>query len=262
LNEADAPVLLAVEAGVATVTLNRPHVLNALDAAMAQAFADAVGRIAADGSVRALLLRGAGRSFCAGGDVARFVEGDVEAAIAAIIDSLHAGLRTLDRLSIPSVVAVQGAAAGAGFSLAMACDLCIAADDAVFNMAYPKIGASPDGSATYRLPRLVGARKALELALLSETVPAAEAQSLGLVNRLVPAASLGDEAYALARKLADGPTQAYGRIKSLLAASLSSDLSQQLDAERAAFLDGSRTADFMEGAAAFLAKRRPRFEGR
>ncbi|WID96470.1 enoyl-CoA hydratase-related protein [Bosea vestrisii] len=262
MDQAESPVLLTIEQAVATVTLNRPRVLNAIDPHMARSLADAIERIAQDGTARVLLLRGEGRAFCAGGDVARFAVEDPAAAVEAIIDPFHAALRALDALKLPTLAAVQGPVAGAGFSLALACDLCIAADDAVFTMAYSRIGASPDGSATYRLPRLVGARKALELALLAEPVDAAGALALGLVNRVVPAASLQSEAASLARRLAQGPTAAYARIKHLVGRSLGNDLSAQLDLEREAFLAGTRTADFREGAQAFLAKRSPQFEGR
>jgi 2-(1,2-epoxy-1,2-dihydrophenyl)acetyl-CoA isomerase len=260
MDQAGSPVLLTIEQAVAVITLNRPRVLNAIDAQTARSLSDVIARVAQDGT--ALLLRGEGRAFCAGGDVARFVEGDPRAAIEAIIDPLHEALRALDALKLPTLVAVQGPVAGAGFSLAMACDLCIAADDAVFTMAYSRIGASPDGSATYRLPRLVGTRKALELAMLAEPLSAAEARAIGLVNRVVPAASLQSEATALARRLAQGPTAAFARIKHLVGRSLGNDLSAQLDLEREAFLAGARTADFREGAQAFLAKRPPLFEGR
>lgn len=262
MDQAGEPVLLAIEHAVAVITLNRPRVLNAIDAHMARSLADAIAQIARDGSARALLLRGEGRAFCAGGDVARFVEGDPTAAIEAIIDPLHAALRALDALKLPTLAAVQGPAAGAGFSLALACDLCIAADDAVFTLAFARIGISPDSSSTYRLPRLVGARKALELAMLAEPVRAPEALALGVVNRVVPAADLASEATALARRLAQGPTAAYARIKHLVGRSLGNDLSAQLDLEREAFLAGTRTADFREGVEAFLAKRPAQFEGR
>ena len=172
------------------------------------------------------------------------------------------GVRALDALKLPTLAAVQGPVAGAGFSLSMACDLCIAADDAVFTLAFARIGISPDSSSTYRLPRIVGTRKALELAMLAEPVRAPEAQALGLVNRVVPAADLASEALALARRLALGPTAAYARIKHLIGHSLGNDLSAQLELEREAFLAGARTADFREGAHAFLAKRPPQFEGR
>lgn len=262
MDQAGSPVLLEIEQSVAVITLDRPRVLNALDAQMARSLADAIARVGQDGTARALLLRGEGRAFCAGGDVARFLEGDPTAAIEAIIDPLHDALRALDTLKLPTVAVVQGAAAGAGFSLSMACDLCIAADDAVFTLAFARIGISPDSSSTYRLPRLVGERKALELAMLAEPVRAPEALALGLVNRVVPAADLASEAMALARRLAQGPTAAYARIKHLIGRSLGNDLSAQLDLEREAFLAGTRTADFREGAQAFLAKRPAHFEGR
>ncbi|WP_186418727.1 enoyl-CoA hydratase-related protein [Bosea sp. CS1GBMeth4] len=262
MDQAGEPVRLAIEHAVAIVTLDRPQVLNAIDAHMARSLAAAISRIAQDGTVRAVLLRGEGRAFCAGGDVARFVEGDPAAAIEAIIDPLHAALRTLDALKLPTLAAVQGPAAGAGFSLALACDLCIAAEDAVFTLAFARIGISPDSSSTYRLPRIVGTRKALELAMLAEPVRAPEALALGLVNRVVPSADLASEAMALARRLAQGPTAAHARIKHLVGHSLGNDLAAQLDLERAAFLAGTRTADFREGAEAFLAKRPARFEGR
>ena len=261
MDQAGSPVLLAIEHAVAIVTLNRPRVLNAIDAELARSFGDAIARIARDGTVRALLLRGEGRAFCAGGDVARFLEGDPTAAIEAIIDPLHAALRDLDALKLPTVAAVHGPVAGAGFSLAMACDLCIAAQNSIFTMAYSRIGASPDGSSTYRLPRLVVERKALELAMLAEPVDAAGALALGLVNRVVPDAELAKEALSLVRRLAEGPTAAYARIKHLVGHSLANDLSTQLDLEREAFLAGTRTTDFREGAEAFLAKRPARFEG-
>ncbi|MGX5734719.1 enoyl-CoA hydratase/isomerase family protein [Bosea thiooxidans] len=262
MDQAGSPVLLAIEHAVAIVTLNRPRVLNAIDAELARGFAEAIARITRDGTARAVLLRGEGRAFCAGGDVARFLEGDPTAAIEAIIDPLHAALRDLDALKLPTLAAVHGPVAGAGFSLAMACDLCIAGQNSVFTMAYSRIGASPDGSSTYRLPRLVGERKAMELALLAEPVDAAGALALGLVNRVVPDADLAAEALSLARRLADGPTAAYARIKHLIGHSFANDLSTQLDLEREAFLAGTRTADFREGADAFLAKRPARFEGR
>lgn len=262
MDQAGSPVLLAIEQSVAVITLNRPRVLNAIDAQTARSLADAIARVEQDGTARALLLRGEGRAFCAGGDVARFLEGDPTAAIEAIIDPLHEALRALDALKLPTLAVVQGAAAGAGFSLSMACDLCIAADDAVFTLAFARIGISPDSSSTYRLPRLVGTRKALELAMLAEPVRAPEALALGLVNRVVPAADLASEALAMARRLAQGPTAAYARIKHLVGRSLGNDLPAQLELEREAFLAGTRTADFREGAQAFLAKRPPQFEGR
>jgi 2-(1,2-epoxy-1,2-dihydrophenyl)acetyl-CoA isomerase len=254
-------VLLSVEAGLATLTLNRPAVLNAFDAAMAEAFEQRIEEIAGRDDVRAILIRGQGRGFCAGGDVAQFLGADPEVAIEAIIRPLHAGLLRLDGLTQPSLACLHGPVAGAGFSLALACDLAIAADDARFTLAYARIGATPDGSGTYHLQRAVGMKRAKEIALLADTLDAGEALRLGLVNRVVPAAQLESEALTLAHRLAAGPTQAYGRIKALLNASGGNTLAAQLEAEREAFRVSTRTADFREGVTAFLAKRPARFGG-
>lgn len=263
MSDPDAPILLAIEAGVATLTLNRPAVLNAFDVAMAKAFLARVEEIAANDAVRAILLKGAGRGFCAGGDVSQFTQGgDPEAAIGAIIAPLHAGLALLGSLKQPSVACLHGAVAGGGFSLALACDLAIAADNARFTMAYARIGAAPDAGGSYHLVRAVGMKKAREIALLAETFDASEALRLGLVNRVVPAGEVEGEALALARRLAAGPTQAYGRIKMLLDASAANTLGEQLELERKAFAETTRTADFREGIAAFVEKRPAAFSGR
>jgi 2-(1,2-epoxy-1,2-dihydrophenyl)acetyl-CoA isomerase len=255
-------VLLAIAGGVATLTLNRPAVLNAFDAAMARAFLERVEALAGRSDVRAILIKGEGRAFCAGGDVSQFgTGGNAEAAVDAIIQPLHAGLLRLAGLPVPTLACLHGAVAGAGFSLAIACDLAIAATDARFSMAYARIGATPDASGTWHLPRLVGMRKARELALLGETLTADEALRLGLLNRIASPDDLAAQAQALAERLAAGPTQAYGRIKHLLDASLGQNLAAQLEAERQAFLASTRTADFGEGISAFIEKRPARFTG-
>ena len=262
MSEAAAPILLAIDAGVATLTLNRPGVLNAIDVAMAEAFLAAIEAIAADDTVRAILIRGEGRGFCAGGDVSQFTKGgDPEAAIGAIIEPLHAGLVLLGGLRQPSVACLQGAVAGGGFSLALACDFAVAAENAKFTMAYARIGATPDASGSFHLARAVGMKKAREIALLAETFDAAEALRLGLVNCVVPLGEVESEAFALARRLAAGPTQAYGRIKMLLDASGTNTLGEQLELERQTFAASTRTADFREGITAFLEKRPATFTG-
>lgn len=259
-----SPILLDIADGVARIRFNRPKVLNALDEATILAFKAAVDEVTADLGVRVVVLSGEGRAFLAGGDVSRFHTAgpDAPKVVAAIIDPFHQAILALAGLAAPVIASVHGAVAGAGLSVALAADLAIAADDAVFTMAYTRIGTTPDGSGTFSLPRVVGLRKAMELALLSDTVDAAEALRLGLVNKVVPVAALAHETHLLARRLASGPTEAYGRIKHLLRASFRHTLSEQLHAEREAFIASAGTADFAEGVAAFVAKRPPEFEGR
>ena len=260
----DDPVVLEGEGAVAVIRLNRPAVLNAIDAPTAEAFLAAVRQVASRPDLRAIVLKGSGRAFCAGGDVARFAGAPDKTAetIEAIIGPLHQAMTVLADMPAPSVACLHGAVAGAGLSLALACDLAIAADDARFTLAYARIGATPDASSTWYLPRIVGLRRAKELALLAETIDAPEALRLGLVNKIVPAERLVEEVAGVATRLSAGPTAAYGRIKRLLHASAGASLRDQLDAERDAFLGSVATDDFEEGVAAFLAKRPARFTGR
>lgn len=259
-----APVLLDRDGAVARLRLNRPTVLNALDEPTAQAFLAAVRAVADDPAARVLVISGNGRGFMAGGDLARF-QADPERGAdtaRAIIGPLHEALRIMQALPLPVLASVHGPVAGAGMSLAMATDLCIAADDAKFTLAYARIGASLDGSSSWYLPRLVGLRRAMEIALLADTIDAAEALRVGLVNRVVPAAQREAETDALAARLADGPTAAYGRIKGLLYRSGTADFADQLAAEEESFTALAGTADFREGIAAFFGKRGARFDGR
>ncbi len=256
-----SPLILTRDGAIATLQLNRPAALNALDAAMAALLAEHSETLRRDRGLRAVLLTGAGRAFMAGGDIKQLSDNPGPTTTDKLILNLHRGLTNLAQLNAPVIAACQGAVAGAGFSLAMAADFVIAADDAKFTTAYAKIGASLDGSSSWTLPRLVGHRKAMELALLSPVIDAAEALRLGLVTSVVPAAALQDEALALARRLAEGPTHAYGRMKTLLRASQQNGLEAQLELERLLFGAGAATADFAEGTAAFLAKRKPSFQG-
>jgi 2-(1,2-epoxy-1,2-dihydrophenyl)acetyl-CoA isomerase len=259
--QSSGSITLSVDDTVATIKLNRPSVLNAIDAGAAKALLDTMQAVAGRSDVRVIVLRGEGRAFCAGGDVARFEGGDPEAAIDEIIGPFHEALRVLERLPQPSIAAVHGAAAGAGFSLALGCDFAIATDTAKFTLAYARIGASPDGAATYHLPRIVGLRKATELALLADTIDAAEALRLGLVNSVVPEAEFDAECARLASRLAAGPSAAYHRIRELMVSSFERDLDAQLEAERQAFKALARTQDFKEGVSAFLGKVPARFKG-
>jgi len=257
----DTPLILDADGPIATITLNRPNQLNALDVRMAEALESAVEALARKPDLRVIVLRGAGRGFMAGGDLSVIQRGLSEGPehVDAIMLPLHRTLIRLAELPQPVIASLHGPVAGAGMSVALAADLAIAADDAKFTLAYVRIGATPDGSGTWHLPRLVGLRKALEIALLADTIDANEALRLNLINQVVPAADLAAHTTALAERLAAGPTQAYGRIKRLLRESLARDLPSQLEAEREAFHESMKTNDFAQGIAAFLGKRKPDF---
>lgn len=257
-------VLVSDDGAVRTLTLNRPDKMNALDLAMADALLTAARDAAASATVRCVVLRGAGRGFFAGGDVAEFARHGTRAGDYAgqLIDRYHPSIETLVRMEKPVLAALHGPVAGAGLSLAMTADLAIARDDAVFSLAYSLIGASPDGGSTYFLPRLLGRRRAMEIAMLSDRFDARKALELGLVNRIAPADGFEEAVTDWAQRLAAGPTGAYGRIKRLIDGSLDRDLPGQLAAEREAFLEGAKGPDFQEGIQAFVAKRKPDFEGR
>jgi 2-(1,2-epoxy-1,2-dihydrophenyl)acetyl-CoA isomerase len=199
----------------------------------------------------------------AGGDVRRMYDARAHAPslVGALLDVINPALLLLAELPVPVLASLHGAVAGAGIGIALAADLAIAADDTQFNLAYSRIGATPDVGTTWMLPRVIGLRRALEMALLSETYDAAEALRLGLINRVVPRDALETETEALARQLASGPTLAYGRAKRLLRSAGDVTLRQQLDAERTAFIESAGTGDFQEGVSAFVEKRAPRFSG-
>jgi len=261
-------VLLERKGAVATVTLNRPAALNALDEAMMEGLEEAFTALEADHSVRAVVLCGAGEHFMAGGDI-KFFHGALglppqerRRRFERIVHKVHPTMLAIQRMPQPVIASVRGATAGFGMSLLMACDLALAAEDAYFTVAYALIGTSPDGSGTYHLPRLVGMKKAMELALLAERFDAASALQLGLVNRVVPLAELESATIALAERLARGPSRAYANTKRLLNRSLTSTLPAQLQAEAESFADCAASEDFAEGVRAFVEKRKPRFNGR
>lgn len=264
----DAPILLTVEGTVATVTLNRPAARNALDEATARLLLDALLKVEQDDAVRVVVLRGAGEHFAAGGDVktfARLLREEIPERRQAILEELvgvvHEGVLALRRMPKPVLASVRGATAGGGFSLMLAADLVLAAEDAVFTLAFCHIGTSPDGGSTWHLPRIVGLRRAFEIALLGDRFDVATAERLGLVNRVVPVAALEAETAALAARLAAGPTGAYARTKALLNAAFHTTLADQLAAEAGQFLGAAAGPEFAEGVTAFAEKRKPRFAG-
>lgn len=261
-------VLIETEGGIATVTLNRPKALNALNQELADEFVAALDDLERDSGVRVVVVRGAGGTFMAGGDVKGFHEvasegdpGKLRDSFETLISAVNRAILILDRMPQPVIASVEGAVAGFGLSLAAATDLVVAAEGTRFTLAYSRIATSPDGGATYTLPRLVGPKKAAEIALLSDVFDAQEALRLGLVSRVVAAASLEAETRKLAERLARGPAYAYARTKALLRGSLSNDLETQLQREKKSFIDCCTTVDFAEGIAAFVEKRKPEFRG-
>lgn len=255
-----ASLLVTRQDAIVRVQFNRPQALNALDVPMAQAFLQAVQAIAADASVRAVVLQGAGRAFIAGGDLATLHANPAQGA-RDLLTPLNAALQLLERMDAPVIAQVNGAAAGGGLSLMLMCDFVIAAEDTKFNLAYINLGTSCDLGGSWALPRLVGLRQALEIALLGDTLNAQEALRCGLINRVVPAPELERTTQALAQRLAQGPTKAYGHMRRLLRSSWERTLPEQLAAEAQAFDHCAHSSDMREGLQAFFDKRKPLFHG-
>jgi 2-(1,2-epoxy-1,2-dihydrophenyl)acetyl-CoA isomerase len=251
--------------GAARITLNRPDRLNAFTVQMHEELAAALTEAERDGEVRALLLTGAGRGFCAGQDLSdRAVAPGGEAVdLGESVERYYAPLiRRLATLPKPVVCAVNGVAAGAGANVALACDIVIAARSAKFIQSFANIGLIPDSGGTWVLPRLVGQARALGLALTGEPLPAERAEAWGLIWKAVDDAALMDEAGALAAKFAKGPTRGLAETKRLIRQSWLQSFDAELDLERDAMRELGRSADYQEGVAAFMAKRTPLFTGR
>jgi 2-(1,2-epoxy-1,2-dihydrophenyl)acetyl-CoA isomerase len=247
--------------GVATLTLDRPDALNALTTPLKQELLAALRRADSEAAVRAIVLTGAGRAFCAGQDLRERLEPGAPPLDEEVRERYNPIILAMRRLAKPIVGAINGVAAGAGASLAFACDLRIAAEGASFLLAFGRIGLIPDSGATWLLPRLIGAARAADLALLGESLSAADAQRIGLVTSVVPEDALAAEAHALAARLAGMAPRALALTKRALERSWTATLEEQLAIE--AELQGivGSTADHAEGIAAFLEKRPPRFTG-
>jgi 2-(1,2-epoxy-1,2-dihydrophenyl)acetyl-CoA isomerase len=262
---AESSVLFEVADGAATITLSRPDKLNAFNEAMHRELARALDRIEADATIRAVLLTGAGRGFCAGQDLGdRMVgAGDAPPDLGGTLErTFNPLIRRICRLERPVVCAVNGVAAGAGANLAFHCDIVLAARSAQFIEPFCRLGLVPDAGGTYVLPRLVGLARARGLALLGEPLSAERAESWGLIWRVVDDERLMEEATALARHLATQATKGLGLIKRALLASATNSLDAQLDLERDLQREAGRTEDYREGVSAFMAKRPASFRGR
>ena len=255
-------ILFDVDAGVARITLNRPDVLNSIHTAMSAEMQDALGQAQREREIRAVLLTGAGRGFCAGQDLDEVRPGAAVSDFAAHARKVYTPLvRSIRALEKPVVCAVNGVAAGAGANLALACDLVLAAEEASFVQVFAKIGLVPDTGGSFFLPRLLGLARATAMAMLADKVSAAQAVEIGLIYKAYPGATLLDEATKLARHLATQPTVGLGLTKRLLNAALVNDLEAQLDLEAEMQGLAGRTKDYAEGVAAFLEKRKPVFTG-
>jgi len=257
-------ILFEREGAVARITLNRPKEMNAINPQLADELFDALLASERDETVRSVLMTGTGRAFSAGGDVPAF-HANLDGAttfIKKLTQGFHACISQITRMPKPVVAGVNGITAGGGMGFALAPDLVIAAESARFTMAYTGIAAAPDGSTSFFLPRLIGVRRAMELAMLNRPVRAEEALAWGIVNMVVPDDKLADEAMNLARRLAAGPTLAFAQVKKLMNQSMHTSLDTQLEDESRAISSMGGTEDFKEGVRAFVEKRRPEFRGR
>ena len=261
-------IITSVDGSIATITLNRPKVLNALNADLVDDLFHSLSRFENQQNVRCLIIRGNVGHFMAGGDLKSFSEEldrepeERRRYFELFVGKVHPIIQAMRRMPKPIIASVNGAAGGFGMSLMMACDLVVAAENTIFTMAYSNIGTSPDGSSTWFLPRIVGLRKAMELALLADRFDAKEAENLGLVNKVVTAEKLNEYVDKLAERLACGPTHAFGNTKLLLNKSFDSALDSQLQAEAESFADCASTDDFKEGITSFVEKRKAVFLGK
>lgn len=256
-----APVVLTTrEAAVLILTLNRPEVLNGLTDEVLDAVAEGCRAAAADDDVRVVVITGAGRGFCSGQDLRAGLDDGVADVSSHLRDHYVPMIRAIRELEKPVIASVNGVAAGAGMSLALACDFRIAAESASFIQAFVRIGLVPDAGSSYFLPRLVGTAKALELTMLGETVDSAEALRIGLVNKVVADDELAHATAEFASRLARGP-RSVGLIKQLISKSLDNDLDSQLEREERAQAEAASSADCAEGVAAFMGKRPAQFTG-
>ena len=261
-------MILEIDGDIGVLTLNRPDSLNAMSPDLIQELQTVAPWLADRSSLRALIITGAGRAFSAGGDVTTFMEGiqrgevDLPQAVRHMADVLHQAIVDLRRIPFPVIGAINGVAAGAGFSLALMCDTRIASEDASFVCAYGRIGASPDGGMTYYLPRMLGPARALELLLNDPMLSAEQARELGIVAEVVPPDRLAERAREKAEKLAAKAPHYVRMCKSLVAQSLDNSLADHLQLERHGIADSMATEDLAEGVTSFFERREPEFKGR
>jgi len=257
-------IILNIENGIATLTLNRPESYNALSLELAGELLEVVLECDENGSVKVLIITGAGKAFCAGGDVKEFHQNLDSASLylKKLTSQLHKSIAKICRMPKPVIAAVNGVAAGGGFSLSLACDMTIAAESAKFVPAYSEIAASPDLGMTYFLPRILGNKKAFELALVRKQLSASEAKEWGLANQVVPDGTLRPEVMKIAEHLLGNSSSAIGATKKLFQLSWSQSLETQMENESEFIARAGSSRDFREGVAAFMERRKPRFDGK
>ena len=263
-----ADLEMTIEGGIATMTMNRPEARNALSMEMRSEMDRLFHEAEFDDAIRCIVLEGAGDHFMAGGDVKNMHEylgshgpAETQAYFLHRIHALHTIMFSMRRMPKPIVAKVRGAAAGAGVSVAAACDLVMAEESAFFTLAYCNIGTTPDGSSSFHLPRAIGIKRTLEMTLLGDRYSAQQMADMGLVNFVVPNADLDAECGKLAARLANGPTHVYGMGKKLMYRSLENEFESQLQMEAECFADCAKRNDYREGVAAFVEKRKPNFTG-
>jgi len=258
-------IILEEEDGVATITLNRPNSFNALNLEIGRELVDAIEKCTKDVRAKVLVITGAGRAFCAGGDLKAAKErldGNPSDFFRDLTKFFHRVILDIRMMPKPVIASINGPAAGAGFSLALACDIRIASEKAIFKQAYTSVGLVPDGGLTFHLPKLVGLGKATELIFLDKGISAGEAEKLSLVNQVVPEEKLKEATLEVAKRLAKGPSLAFARAKALLNKALISSLESQLEDERQGVIVSGDTEDFREALLAFFERREPKFKGK
>ena len=251
-----------IDEGVGTITLNRPEAANAINIPMAKDLLNVAIECEGGAPVRSLLLKSEGKLFCAGGDLKFISELDnIRSGLAEMLGYLHMALGKIDHLDAPLIGAISGTAAGAGLSLVSACDIAIAGESVNFTMAYTAAGLTPDASSSFHLPRSIGKKRTMELMLTNRVLSSKEAVEWGLINSVVADESVVEEAEKLAKRIATGPTKAYGGVKEMLRQSFSNGLETQMEVESQVFAEQLKGKDAIEGIKAFTEKRRPNFKG-
>jgi 2-(1,2-epoxy-1,2-dihydrophenyl)acetyl-CoA isomerase len=255
-------ILLKVENNIGFITLNRPDVFNSFNREMALLMQDTLDSCSNDVNVRAIVITGSGKAFCAGQDLKEVTTPELNPGFRKILEEHYNPIiQKIRNIEKPIIAAVNGVAAGAGANIALACDIVVAADNASFIQAFSKIGLIPDSAGTFFLPRLIGFQKASALMMLGDKVSAEEAFNLGMIYKMYPTSFFEEEVLALATTLANMPTLALGLTKRLLNQSLTNNLEQQLNLESDLQIESSSSNDYKEGVTAFVEKRKPEFKG-